>query len=186
MKKGTKLYLLSAITRTASPFSKVIHKTHVFICLLQVATHILFAFELGRCMDEHLQHHFVMDSNYLHTNIVAISDKDIKQLLCELETVTGLPIHANSFLLHYLQDCLFPDETKKAVLITKRAVASLDPTTTALLSKKVKNLSTSEIYAVCLEVVKLHRKGLEEHEGKSLYAFINHFFKKRIAPRTNY
>ncbi len=126
-----------------------------------------------------------MTTPYLHTKIASISDEDILQLLRELETVTLVPLHDNSFLLHYLQQCLYPDGTRKAAPITKKAVQSLNPVNPVFLSKKVKNLSKSEIYAVCLEVVKLNHDGLELHEGKTLYSFINFFFKKKRIQTTN-
>jgi hypothetical protein len=129
-------------------------------------------------MNGHIYNNFSVKPFYLHIKIEDVDEADISQLLRELESVTGecLATQGNSFLLHYLQDCVYRNGTAQTTPIKKAALDEYDPLNDFFLRKKVKNLTDSAIYQLCSEGAQLSGEGVERHEGKCLYVFINRFF----------
>jgi hypothetical protein len=129
-------------------------------------------------------------SDYLFSKIGEIDDEDILRMIKELQTITNVtpePLDKTS-MFHFLSQCIYPNGSSPSVPITKDDLDERDPLDAFLLRRKVRNLTSSSIYILCTETAQHFKEGIERHEGKSLYVFINHFFsvlkkKKPTSPK---
>jgi hypothetical protein len=120
-------------------------------------------------------------TQFLHQKIPDIQDDAILRLIEELKIVTNLPESdfETCSLFHFLTQCLYPDGDPRPVPIRKDAINSMPPVTVErpLLLTKVKSQIGTSIYDLCGEIARHFGQGVEPYEGKSLYMFLNHFYK---------
>ena len=126
-------------------------------------------------------------SNYLQTRVCEIEDKDILQLLMELNSVTGVSFvtfreNKESRLIQYLSQCITPSPIEGGPITPKRLNA-VDPFNAFLLRKKIGKLHETQIYQLCHDITGLKGGSVEDYLGHTLYVFLNRKFKEKKIKR---
>ncbi len=121
-------------------------------------------------------------TQYQVTLLHNIADTSLLTLITELEQVTGVKrfIFANSTLGQFIEQCLRPNGSDTPqILIDKRMLDSVDPSNSFFLRKQIKRHHETAAYALFDEIVRTRGDGesIEQVSGKSIYTFINHYFK---------
>jgi hypothetical protein len=107
---------------------------------------------------------------FLETKITDIKDRELLELICELEHAcpVGSRYFANSPLLHFLTQCVYPNGPEKRAPITTKFVASAP-----LLETRVGKLPNGPLRDLCGELALLSRNALEFFSGSKVYMLLN-------------
>gem|GEM_PF-3544740 len=114
----------------------------------------------------------------LNSKIGSIDDPETIILVDELFTVTGVDPRPffNSMLLHFFQQCLFPNgATSKPVKISKDDLDQHDPHDDYLLRKKVGKIG-DPLFKTLEQLAmqnRHNRYGIEHFSGSAIYVFLN-------------
>ena len=127
----------------------------------------------------------------LNSKIAYIDDPETTSLMEELSAVTGIDyqVRQNSMLLHFLQQCWFPNGAlSKPVKISKYDLDEYDPHDEYLLRKKIGKLN-DPLFRTFEQLVNQSRHcqcGIEHFTGTKIYVFLNQMLvpvKKKVSVR---
>jgi len=111
----------------------------------------------------------------LEKKLVELGDDEIRQLIEELEKVTGVrrDLHSEFTVFQFFQQCLQPHGgISKPIRITKDCISEVDDLNQFILQKKVGKLGDL-LYGLLKEIADNRNESLENHSGKAVFVFLN-------------